>query len=215
MSDQTEKSELGPISLVRQIKSGQLKYENLSKEGRICCVEFLMQRECSTAAIAEVLGVSDKTVYRRKTDIKKKNAIKQSPEFTSQYVGSLHQKMEHICGSLIKMSQEDNSSDFARVSALTNAGKKLLEYSRFLQSIGYLPGQSQTDIDENCELPNFDDMMGQLATLKDSFEQADAVDTAIDKDIAEIEDAITIITVSKKIKQVESKIVEAKENECK
>ena len=43
----------------------------------------------------------------------------------------------------------------------------------------------------------------QLATLKESFEQAGTVDAAINKDIAEIENHVAIITVSNKIKQVE------------
>lgn len=139
MSDQ---SEHGPISLIRKIKSGQLNGKDLPKDNRLCCVEYLASEGYSTAELAEILGVSSRTIRRDKGIIREQNAIRLTSNFVPEYIGSLNQKAEHMYNSLLKIARDDTCAPLAKIAALRNAWKTVQELTQCLQSIGYLPNNN-------------------------------------------------------------------------
>jgi DNA-binding CsgD family transcriptional regulator len=220
MSRQTEISDslpVSPISCVKAIQSGQIQAKSLPKENRQICVEYLTSEGYSSGTIAEIMKVDTRTIRRDKERIRHVNAINLDAAFTSKHVGLLMQGSQHVIENLIRIAKDKDCPYFVKVNSFKGIWAILKELTQLLQSIGYLPTQSLLPISESegetYPMPSLDDLIGELDSLKTSFEQAGIIDENTAQDIAKLEDAVSRLTVSKKIKHVQSKIVEAKKND--
>lgn len=221
MSRQTNNSDslpVSPISLVRAIQSGQIQAKSLPKEHRRICVEYLTGEGYLSAEIAEIFKVNPRTIRRDRKRIRQDNAVNLDADFTATHVGLLMQGSQHAIQNLKRISNKKDCPHIVKVSATKGTWTIIRELTQLLQSIGYLPNQSLLPSyesgDETFHMPSLDDLTGQLDALKASYEQAGGTDDDTTQNIAELEDAVSRIRISNKIKHVQSKIVEAQEDDC-
>lgn len=216
MSAETEKNNslpVSPISLVKAIQNGQVNAKGLSIQDRQMCVEYLANQGGSTAEIAEVLKVSDRTVRRDMGQIREKNAVEPDEGFTARFAGQILQDRQFAVDGLKRLSRDRSCPHHVVMQAylgICNINKGTAE---MLQSFGYLPGYGMLNTDGNFHLPDPEDLIAEFASLKGSIENGGIADATTAQEIADIEKAITILSTSNKIKQVQSKIVEHQENE--
>ncbi|HQO37677.1 MAG TPA: hypothetical protein PK107_02550 [Candidatus Omnitrophota bacterium] len=132
------------LDLVRDIQSGVFDPKDLSKELRQSCVEVLLLEGYSIAALAKILGVSDKSIRRDKTEINARNAVSPSFDMAKAYVGELIARTEGSISHLTRLARSKEGSLAERSQAEYLAWKVLEERTKLLQSLGYLPQTPKT-----------------------------------------------------------------------
>lgn len=220
MCRQTDKPNslpVSPISLVKAIQGGQIEAKSLPKEHRQICVDYLTNEGYSSGEISEILKVSPRTIRRDRERIRQDNAVNLDADFTGRHVGLLTQRSQHAIENLIRVSKEKGCPHFVKVKAIKETWLITRGLAQLLQSVGYLPNRtlpiSSKLTDETYELPDLEDLTSQLATLKTSFEQAGKTNEDIAQNITDLEDVVSRLCISNRIKHVQSKIVGAEEDD--
>lgn len=127
------------LDLIQEIKQGSFEVKTLSKELRQACVEVLIFEGYSAPQLAQIFGVSDKTLRRDKDEISARNAVTPSLELAKAYVGELIAKSEGSISYLTRLSRAKDGSIAEKGQVEYLAWKILEERTKLLQSLGYLP----------------------------------------------------------------------------
>ena len=80
---------LQTLALLQKIKDGQFEANSIEKAERKLLVRFLNAEGKSTAEIAHLLKVSDRTIERDKKALREEIAITKDPKLVEQMVGML------------------------------------------------------------------------------------------------------------------------------
>lgn len=208
---------LSPISLIKQLRDGKISAAALTKESEIACVEYLDGEGLKRWAIAELLKISTRTVYRDLAQIRKENAISLDAEFVAQHVGELNKRCSSAISNLLKIQNDKKCPYKFKVDAIYKTWIIFKEYTLTLQSLSYLPNgatEIRASVDHNFgEPPSFDEITDDLRILKASMKEAGIPDEKITQMLSVPEGLIQRSSASNIIKQVKSKIVEENKND--
>jgi transposase len=97
----------------------------------------------STAEIAHLLKVSDRTVERYKKSIRQKNAILPSPELVNNIAGRLVDEAQICIQRIRKTGRDNNCPHAARIEGERGCFQIVNNLAERLQSMGYLPTSTQ------------------------------------------------------------------------
>ncbi len=86
-SSNSENPEVPILTMIQQIKDGQLDPKTLNKELRQQCVEILLGEAYSAPSIAQILKRSDKTIRRDIDEIRERNALEPDVNFLKRIAG--------------------------------------------------------------------------------------------------------------------------------
>ena len=143
------------LEIIRKIHEGTIKGDELSPDIRQGCVEYLWQTEGhSVVAIASALHVSERTIKRDKSEIRKRNAQKPSADYALETIGELIQKATSAHEHLMRLSRSSVGSVQEKSQAAYYVCKAVQEQAKLLQSLGYLPErpmQIEADIHDHHE----------------------------------------------------------------
>jgi len=89
MDNDSSKEELSVLQVIQDIKNGLQRFTDLDDPIRKEIVSILRGEGYSQTNIAQILRVSDKTIYRIIKATKKDNQISSSPEFVKETVGEM------------------------------------------------------------------------------------------------------------------------------
>ena len=128
------------IRLIREIKAGTLRGRMLAPADRQRCVEHLGIEGMSNPEIAEILGVSERTVIRDRIAIKQANALQHDPELTAQTAGRLVRSSEVVVNKLRRISRDPATPANVRVDAELGIWKTEQELAQSLQELGFVQG---------------------------------------------------------------------------
>jgi len=131
------------LTLIQQIKDGLLNPKMLSKEQRLLCVDALSREGLTEVVIADILKVCSKTIQRDRQKNLENNSLKSSPEFTGQTGGEVLHNARADREYLLRLARSKDASPAEKIQAQYSAWKIFDEAVRRLQSLGYLPLQSQ------------------------------------------------------------------------
>ncbi len=97
---------LQTLALLQKIKDGQFEANSIEKAERKLLVRFLMAEGKSTAEIAHLLKVSDRTIERDKKALREEIAITKNPKLVEQMVGMLVYESELSVQRLRKVQRD-------------------------------------------------------------------------------------------------------------
>jgi transposase len=131
------------IDIIRQIKSGSLNPSDLSKIERRMCIKHLGAEGLAVPEIAQVLGVSDRTVARDRKSIHEGQALEHDPRMASRMAGRLVNEAEVVMQRLRRISRDRETPPAIRVDVEKTCFGVLVGLTERLQSLGYLPTAAQ------------------------------------------------------------------------
>jgi transposase len=135
--------ELRCLDILQGIKDGITDPASLLANQRKLLVPFLMAEGQSTAEIAHLLKVSDRTIERDKKANREDNAISQDPQLANVMAGRLFDEAQ-ICSQRIRKFQRDsNCPPAAKIEGEKACFQITKELIEMLQSMGYLPTVSK------------------------------------------------------------------------
>lgn len=136
---ENKNEEVPILSLLQDIQTGRCNPRTISKEIRLQCVEFLLGQGYSDSDVAQILQVSEKTIYRDLQKIRKRNAVSPDPQLAKEIVGEFIRKANMHHARLMKIASNKDISPGERKQAEFMAWRVEIEKMETLQTLGYLP----------------------------------------------------------------------------
>jgi len=102
-------------------------------------VPFLMAEGQSTAEIAHLLKVTDRTIERDKKAIRQENAISQDPKLANVIAGRLVDEAQICIQRIRKFQRDTNCPPAAKIEGEKGCFHIVNSLAERLQSMGYLP----------------------------------------------------------------------------
>ena len=130
---------LQTLALLQKIKDGQFEANSIEKAERKLLVRFLMAEGKSTAEIAHLLKVSDRTIERDKKALREEIAITKNPKLVEQMVGMLVYESELSVQRLRKVQRDKDASPADKIEAERTSNQNRCQLFKMMQSLGYLP----------------------------------------------------------------------------
>jgi len=141
MDNDSSKEELSVLQVIQDIKNGLQRFTDLDDPIRKEIVSILRGEGYSQTNIAQILRVSDKTIYRIIKATKKDNQISSSPEFVKETVGEMCRlAYQHWC-SLTRIAKSQSTTTKEKIAAESAGWCVIRDYIE--QRIGYLPSAAQ------------------------------------------------------------------------
>jgi len=134
---------LQTLALLQKIKDGQFEANSIEKAERKLLVRFLMAEGKTTAEIAHLLKVSDRTIERDKKALREENAITKNPKLVEQMVGMLVYESELSVQRLRKVQRDTGASAADKIEAERTNNQNRYQLFKMMQSLGYLPTAAQ------------------------------------------------------------------------
>jgi len=134
---------LQTFALLQKIKNGQFEANSIEKAERMLLVPFLMAEGKSTAEIAHLLKVSDRTIERDKKALREEIAITKNPKLVEQMVGMLVYESELSVQRLRKVQRDKDASPADKIEAERTSNQNRYQLFKMMQSLGYLPTAAQ------------------------------------------------------------------------
>jgi len=134
---------LQTIALLQKIKNGQFEANSIEKAERKLLVLFLKAEGKSTAEIAHLVKVSDRTIERDKNAVREEIAITKNPKLVEQMVGMLVYESELSVQRLRKVQRDKEASAADKIEAERTNNQNRYQLFKMMQSLGYLPTAAQ------------------------------------------------------------------------
>ncbi len=126
------------LSLLQKIQKGHGDPRQLNPEDRRQLVAFLVTEGQSTADIAHLLKVSDRTIERDRKALRQENALDKDPQLTSQMAGRLCAEAELCVQRIRKYQREHDATSAVKIDAEQRCFQILAQLTEKLQSMGYV-----------------------------------------------------------------------------
>jgi hypothetical protein len=131
------------LDILQGIKDGVTDPASLVPNQRRLLIPFLMAEGQSTAEIAHLLKVTDRTIERYKKEIRQENALSQDPELANIIAGRLVNEAQICIQKIRKIERDNDCSPAAKIDAEHRCFQILCGLSERLQSLGFLPTATQ------------------------------------------------------------------------
>jgi len=158
------------VALLQQFQSGQITAKAISLDDRRLLVTLLMSDGYSTAEIAQVLKVSDRSVERDKQAIRQGNALPKDPKLLEQMAGRLTSEAELAVQRIRRASREKAIPPAVKVDAEHRCFQIVSELVQRMQGLGYLPiATCRVEADlthHNAEVPDLESLGAELTRLR-------------------------------------------------
>ncbi len=127
------------LSLLQKIQAGTVDPKCIRPAERRLIVNYLMADGYSTADMAQILKISDRSIERDKKAIREKNAISQDPELVSIIAGRLVDEAQICIQKIRKCERDSNCPPAAKIEGEKGCFQIINNLAERLQSMGYLP----------------------------------------------------------------------------
>jgi len=132
------KREIPILSVIQQIKDGNLDPSTLKKKLRQQCVEVFLSQGYQASAIQQIFKVSYKTILRDIDDIFEKNKVLPDQSLVPRLVGEFMVNCRNQISSLKRLANNTKASVSERAQAEYSAFLILDGMIRRLQAVGYV-----------------------------------------------------------------------------
>ncbi len=102
------------LSVIRDIQQGALAPRSLGVEDRRRCVEHLTGEGYSLAEIAEILKVTERTIARDRSAVRRSNAIECDEDLTGEMVGQLVKQADTTINRIRRVTRDSGTPPAAR-----------------------------------------------------------------------------------------------------
>lgn len=199
------------IKLIRQIKAGTLRGNMLAPRDRQRCVEHLTWEGVSAPEIAEILGLSERTINRDRAQIRSDNALSRDPALAGELSGQILQQSERAATTLRRLSKDPATPPSVRVEAERIAFELRRQTIQTLQSLGYLPTTAQECRGEffgnmGIELPKFTELAAEITQLTIAAKKHGSQDPAMLDELKQLGEAAQCLTIQHRADQLKHRI---------
>lgn len=180
------------LSLLQKIQAGTIDPKCIRPAERRLVVSYLMADGYSTADMAQILKVSDRSIERDKKAIRQTNALAADPELIKQMVGRLVCEAELSIQRIRKAARDKGTPQAVKVDAEHRCYQIFSDMITSMQRLGYLPmatARLQADLTHHVgQIPDLSQMQEEVQRLKEIqgadprvIEQLDGIETQLEK----------------------------------
>jgi len=202
------------LSLLQKIQAGTVDSKCIRPAERHLIVSYLMADGYSTADMAQILKVSDRSIERDKQAIRKKNALAADPELVEQMVGRLVCEAELSVQRIRKAARDKDTPQAVKVDAEHRCYQIVSDMVTSLQRLGYLPtatSKLQADFTHNIgQIPDFSQMQAEVQRLRQITGETQGTDPQLTEQLNQIETELGKVRLVNQIEKI-SNIVESRE----
>jgi len=202
------------LSLLQKIQAGTVDPRCIRPADRRLLVSYLMADGYSTADIAQILKVSDRSIERDKKAIREANALAADPELVEQMAGRLVFEAELSIQRIRKAARDKNTPQAVRIDAEHRCYQIVSDMVATLQRLGYLPiaaQRLQADFTHSIgQIPDFAQMDAELQRLRQITGETQGTDPKLIEQLSEVGTQLIKAKLASQIENM-SKIVESKE----
>ena len=202
------------VMLLQQIRSGQMDASAIGRDDRRLLVAFLMADGYSTAEMAQLLKVSDRSIERDKQAIRQENALPQDPKLYEQMTGRLVGEAELVIQRIRRIVRDKKVQGSVRIDGEHRCYLILSDLVQSLQRLGYLPTASQrveADLVHHVgELPDIEELSIELQRLRQLSEESGQ---EIQGGIIELEHQIAHVDLAEKVSTLAEQLEPSAEKE--
>ena len=215
-SDNTHRgTEERTLSLLQKIQAGTVDPKCIRPAERRQIVSYLMADGYSTAEIARILKVSDRSIERDKKAIRETNALAADPELVEQMVGRLVCEAELSIQRIRKAAHDKTTPQAVKVDAEHRCYQIASDMIASMRHLGYLPtatSKLQADFTHNIgQIPDFTQMQTEVQRLRQITRETKQTNPKLIEQFDEIESQLTKVKLADKIenlsKTVESEVI--------
>jgi DNA-binding transcriptional ArsR family regulator len=127
------------LSLLQDLKQGAIGIDAITIEDRRSCVAHLVAQGMTAPEIAEILRMTERTVYRDLRALRDANALHPDPAFTRELAGWVYRRAEASSARLLRLSRDPKSPPNVQVDAEAKSFEVVLGAAQTLQKLGVLP----------------------------------------------------------------------------
>jgi len=127
------------LSLLQKIHAGAVDPRCIRPAERRLVVGYLTADGYSTADMAQILKISDRSIERDKKTIREENAISQDPELANIIAGRLVNEAQICIQRIRKCERDNNCTPAAKIEGEKGCFQIINNLAERLQSMGYLP----------------------------------------------------------------------------
>ncbi len=202
------------LSLLQKIQAGTVDPKCIRSAERRRIVSYLMADGYSTAEMAQILKVSDRSIERDKKVIRETNALAADPELVEQMVGRLVCEAELSNQRIRKAARDKTTAPAVKVDAEHRCYQIVSDMIGSLQHLGYLPTATprlQADFTHNIgQIPDFSQMQAEVQRLKQITGEAQGTDSEVIEQLSQIETQLVKVKLVNQIEKI-SNVVESKD----
>lgn len=202
------------LSLLQKIQAGTVDPKCIRPAERHLIVSYLMADGYSTADMAQILKVSDRSIERDKKAIRETNALAADPELVEQMVGRLVCEAELSVQRIRKAARDKDTPQAVKVDAEHRCYQIVSDMITSLQRLGYLPTATprlQADFTHNIgQIPDFSQMQAEVQRLRQITGETQGTDPQLTEQLNQIETELVKVKLVNQIENI-SNIVESRE----
>jgi len=200
------------LSLLQKIQAGTVDPKCIRPAERRLIVSYLMADGYSTADMAQILKVSDRSIERDKKAIRQANALAADPELVEQMAGRLVCEANLSIQRIRKAARDKNTPQAVKVDAEHRCYLIASDMISSLQRLGYLPiatARLQADLTHNIgQIPDYPQMQMEVQRLK----EIQGADPTVIEQLNKIETELVKVKFANQIEKI-SNIVESEETQ--
>ena len=158
------------VTLLQRIKSAQLDASAIGRDDRRLLVSHLMADGYSTAEIAQILKVSDRSIARDKRAIREDNVLPQDPKLIEQMAGRVMGEAELVIQRIRRIARDKTVKASVRIDGEHRCYQVISDLVQRLQGLGYLPTATQrveADLVHHAgEMPDLDELTAEVQRIR-------------------------------------------------
>ncbi|MFB0553661.1 MAG: helix-turn-helix transcriptional regulator [Phycisphaerae bacterium] len=202
------------VSLLQKIQAGAVGSKCIGPAERRLIVSHLMADGYSTADMAQILKVSDRSIERDKKAIRQTNALAARAELVEQMVGRLVSEAELSVQRIRKITRDKNTSQAVKVDAEHRCYQIISDMIASMRHLGYLPtatSKLQADFTHNIgQIPDFSQMQAEVQRLRQITGETQGADPQLTEQLNQIETELEKVKLVNQIEKM-SNTVKSKE----
>ncbi len=202
------------LSLLQKIQAGTVDPKCVRTADRRLIVSYLIADGYSTADMAQILKVSDRSIERDKKAIRETNALAADPELVEQMVGRLVCEAELSVQRIRKTARDKGTPQAVKVDAEHRCYQIVSDMVASLQRLGYLPTATprlQADFTHTIgQIPDFAQMQAEVQRLRQIAGETQGTDPQLTEQLSQIETQLVKVSLAGQIENI-SNLVESRE----
>jgi len=202
------------LSLLQKIQAGTVDPKCIRPAERRLIVSYLIADGYSTADMAQILKVSDRSIERDKKAIREANALSADPELVEQMAGRLVCEAELSIQRIRKAARDKGTPQAVRIDAEHRCYQIVSDMIASLQRLGYLPiaaQRLQADFTHSIgQIPDVSQLQAEAQRLRLITGETEGTDPKLIEQLNEVETQLVKVELASRIENI-SKIVESKE----
>lgn len=202
------------LSLLQKIQAGTVDPKCVRTADRRLIVSYLIADGYSTADMAQILKLSDRSIERDKKAIREANALAASPELVEQMVGELRYEAELSIQRICKAARDKETSPAVRIDAYHRCYQIRSDVTTSMRHLGYLPtaaAKLQADFTHTIgQIPDFAQMEAEVQRLRQITGETQRTDPQLTEQLNQIETQLVKVNLAGQIENI-SNLVESRE----